>query len=261
MINFDKYNGDIAFLYLFDSKGKYVSDFSISTRQLDLIPAGKGTHPISVLAGWKKQIKELDPTVTKYRYVSDPIAQQTLKCMYADRMKMEDDKAYDHIVIQDDLDYFYNSSIKELRAHPFVEISPYGGNYIGNQKFKTDLHAHITTKHLFKLGPHWGKTKLEIFLKDPITGEKVDGNYHATVKIEKLFDGFPELLQEKENITIKNGVCEYEFDCPTTECNIFFKVKPQAKAWKTDIPVAGEYNTESKGYNILKFVAAFTYRN
>jgi hypothetical protein len=174
---------------------------------------------------------------------------------------MQEPSAMAHTEVKNKVVLSFHKSIGELRCQPIIELAPYSSNHVGSQKFKTDLHTHITTKHIFKLGNSQTKTKLEILLKDPVTGEKVDATYHATVKIEKIFDGFPELLQEKENITVKNGVYDYEFVNPTIECNVFFKVKPQAAAWNTDSTEGGEYVRESDGYNIKKSVAAFTYRN
>lgn len=261
MLNFDKYCLNMGFLYLLDSKGKFISEFAISQHMITpLLGTSSVTGSLKSLFGESDAgISQMWPTAKKYRVVEDPISIQTLRCVYADMELMEKDNSYEHVLVNSEIAIFFHSGLKEMRGHPITELSPYGGNYVGNQKFKTDLHSHITTKHLFKLGQHWGKTKLEILLKDPISGEKVDGTYNATVKIEKLFDGFPELLQEKEDIVIKNGVCEYEFDVPTTECNVFFKVKPQKEAWRPETP--GEHVPESNGYNINKHISAFTYRN
>lgn len=254
MIKFDKYCAS-RFLYLFDKDGKFITEFVCSRGAWGKFPQSGRIELLDdpgIIPYW--------PDAYTFRKVEDPLAEQVLRAQRVNPMHMEEDKAIDHLKAWEHIFPFFHLASKEMRTTPVIELAPYTDTYVGKQSFKTDLHRHIAIKHLFKLSNHHAKTKMEIILKDPITGKRVDETYHVTIKIEKLFDGFPELYQEKEDITIKNGVYEYEFNAPTTDCNLFFKVKPQSKSYVAGTDT-GEQGKESKGYNISKYVCAFTYRN
>jgi hypothetical protein len=110
-------------------------------------------------------------------------------------------------------------------------------------------------RYNFKPG---GKTKIEIKAMNPITENMVEESYTATVKIQRLVDGFPDLFLRKE-IDIVNGKCDLVFDSPETTANLFLKIKPTSDGYQN--PNDEEKAHGSAGSNVQRHTSMLCYRS